>query len=787
MDAREEGLDTPDLYRLLHLHPDAPRELVTEVYLHLRARAARHDAAGRDAPLRELDAAYHVLADPQRRLAYDATRAAPGGQPVPPPPAVRPDYYAALRIAPSADADIVEIAYTIRSRDRRPRAPQDGASLADARRVLANRHRRAAYDAWFAAASLDGHPELAAARADDERIVHAFLSDFGLAAPMDPPADGWIDGVVRDRPEPPAGDGAGLADGAAPRRAARGRTRPAAAPAPVRPVESVGRPDHGLARDVLVTHSILPLRRENGTLELAITRPEDAAVAHALARDVGARARISVEDRRVVQEGLARLYHAEDQREVAWGHAERSPALSARRVLTPGQMIAAALLLAALGAGLVLALVPTLITLVALCTAFYLVSSAYKMFVVLTSLTRPGEVPIDQSEIDALDERALPTYTLLLPLYREANVLQSLLTGIAALDYPADKLDVKLLLEPDDAETLAAVNEADLPSFYHKLIVPRDGPKAKPKALNYGLLHARGEYCTIYDAEDRPEPDQLKKAVIAFRKSSDRVGCIQAKLNFYNRDQNMLTRWFTADYSQWFDLYLPGLTGAGAPIPLGGTSNHFPTALLREIGGWDPYNVTEDADLGIRLARSGWKTAMIDSVTYEEANSRLGNWLRQRSHWIKGYMLTWLVHMRNPLRLWRDLGTHGFLSVQLTVAGSVFGYFANPVFWALIAVWYTVHWSVVQTLYPTPVLYLATLALFVGNCTFVYVAMAGCVKREFYGGVKYALLIPLYWSLMTVSAFHALYQLVRKPHYWEKTVHGLAPEAPGRLSPEAAG
>jgi len=541
----------------------------------------------------------------------------------------------------------------------------------------------------------------------------------------------------------------------------------------------------GLPRDMLIRHSILPVGRENGTLQLVVGRPQDAAVAHELARSVGCRTEIFRADLGTIQQELVRLYRAEDQQEVAWGHAERSPELSAQRVVTPGQKIAGTLLLAILAAGLFLYPLPTLITLVALITTVYLTSTVYKVLVVSVALTRSRELPIDGRELETLDEETLPTYTILLPLYREANVVGALLRGIEALDYPKDKLDVKLLLEADDSETLAVVNQANLPSHYQKLIVPSGGPKAKPKALNYGLLHARGKYCTIYDAEDRPEADQLKKAVIAFQKCPERVGCIQAKLNFYNSDQNLLTQWFTVDYSTRFDIDLPGLTALGAPIPLGGTSNHFPTGLLRELGGWDPFNVTEDADLGIRLARSGWKTAMIDSVTYEEATSSLGNWLRQRSHWIKGYMQTWLVHMRNPLRLWRDLGTHGFLSMQIIIASTFFRHSANPVFWALIAVWYAAEWTPLQSLYPTPLLYAALFVLVAGNFMFLYVGMLACLKRQYYQGVKYALVIPLYWLLTAIAAGHALYQLVFKPHYWEKTMHGLAPEGGAGLNAEA--
>lgn len=722
-----------DPYETLRIDRHAPLPAIATAYRELVATARREveDERWRAAILGELAAAYALLADEKRRARFDAS-AAPGGD-------------SGVGVAAPQANNAASPHGTARADGNGSHAPQrDGrAEMGDA---LATAQDHAA----------NGTPSNGPSDTDAD-LARRFFREFGRAdAPRGPAT---APGVSPTPAAPDAGGGVVTVE-----RPAIDMP-PGAAPA--------SRPEHGLPRAALTQHLILPVRRENGTLELAVTRTEDVARARELARGIGAEPVVRLAERSAIEDGLVRLFWDQDQHEIAHGHAQRAANMSARRTFTAPQVVAAALITAALAASLYFFLIPTLIGLIAACTAFYLGSSAYKMFVIAKCLASPGEVPIEEADIESLDERTLPVYTLLLPLYREANVVDHLLTGIDALDYPREKLDVKLLLEPDDDETRAAIRAAHLPPHYQVLTVPPGGPKSKPKALNYGLLHARGEYCTIYDAEDRPAPDQLKKAVIAFRALGHEIGCVQAKLNFYNPSQNLLTRWFTADYSQWFELYLPGLTSAGAPIPLGGTSNHFPTALLRQLGGWDPYNVTEDADLGIRLARAGLRTAMIDSVTYEEANSRLGNWLRQRSHWIKGYMLTWLVHMRNPARLWRELGTHGFLSIQMTIAASVFGYFANPVFWSLIAAWYALHWGVIETLYPAPVLYLSIVCLFFANFVFVYVAMAGCVRRGFYDGVAYALLIPVYWALMTVSAVNALYQLIVKPHYWEKTRHGL--------------
>lgn len=237
-----------------------------------------------------------------------------------------------------------------------------------------------------------------------------------------------------------------------------------------------------------------------------------------------------------------------------------------------------------------------------------------------------------------MQDADLPTYTVLVPLYREARVVPALLAHLASLDYPASKLEVLLLVEEDDHETLAAVQAAKPPAYFTLLTLPPGQPRTKPKALNVGLLFARGEFLVVYDAEDRPEPDQLKKAVVAFRKGSEHLTCVQAALNYYNREENSLTRLFAMEYAHWFDYLLPGLFQLGLPMPLGGTSNHFRTERLRQLGGWDPFNVTEDADLGLRMAGRGLTVAVLNSTTWEEAPHHLTAWIRQRSRWIKGYM-----------------------------------------------------------------------------------------------------------------------------------------------------
>jgi cellulose synthase/poly-beta-1,6-N-acetylglucosamine synthase-like glycosyltransferase len=358
--------------------------------------------------------------------------------------------------------------------------------------------------------------------------------------------------------------------------------------------------------------------------------------------------------------------------------------------------------------------------------------------------------------------------------YKEANVVARVIENLDRLDYPKEKLDMILLLEEDDEETMAAVRAAHPPATITVIVVPDSQPKTKPKACNVGLAFARGEFLVIYDAEDEPEPDQLKKAVVAFRRGDARLVCVQAALNYWNADENALTRMFTLEYSYWFDYMLPGLDRLNLPIPLGGTSNHFRTAALRRIGGWDPYNVTEDADLGIRVAAVGATVGVINSTTYEEANRAYGNWIRQRSRWIKGYLQTALVHLRDPVGLVRVAGPVKASAFMLLIGGTPLTFLATPPLIALFLVSLLVDPASLEKYFPGWVLYVSVFNLLIGNALMVYLTMMGAFKREAYPLVTWALLNPLYWLLHSIASYKALWQLVVKPHYWEKTTHGLS-------------
>lgn len=453
--------------------------------------------------------------------------------------------------------------------------------------------------------------------------------------------------------------------------------------------------------------------------------------------------------------------------------SRRFPAESAAEGLTPPQMLVLAALLGFIGLGLALHGTATLAALAALATLFFALVTGLRVIACARLLQE--RVPEGQATAGRLPDPALPIYTVLVPLYREAPVLPRLLQALSRLDYPRAKLDIKLIMESGDEDTLAAVAALELPGNFEVVVVPRAGPRTKPKALNYALQFARGDYVAIYDAEDRPEPDQLRRVLAVFAASPPDLGCVQARLNFYNPTDNWLARQFTIEYSALFDGLLPTLDRLGLPIPLGGTSCHFRTVTLRWVGGWDPFNVTEDADLGMRLARRGYGCRVVDSTTYEEAACQLPNWLRQRTRWQKGWLQTYAVHMRHPARLWRELGPWRFLGFQAVVGGIVASALLHPLFYLLMAWQLTAH-----TLFAEPqgTLGWTFWALASANASLGYAAAMGlgliAARRRGLCLARQVALMPVYWLLISLAAYRALVQVLYAPHEWEKTRHGLA-------------
>ncbi len=462
----------------------------------------------------------------------------------------------------------------------------------------------------------------------------------------------------------------------------------------------------------------------------------------------------------------------EFQYEATNGFADRRPQESARRVIDAATTTRATLLLCfALGCCL-LAPRSSLAVLVILASIYFLTVAFIRIVLAIAAQARQKPEP----RLSLSDDQ-LPPITILAPLFREAHALPGLVAAISSLAYPPEKIDVKLLLEACDDETLREAQRLRLDRRFDIVIVPPSYPQTKPKACNYGLACARGDLIVIYDAEDEPEADQLKIAAEIFNASADDLACLQARLNYYNPDENWLTRLFTIEYCLWFDHFLPALDRLGAPVPLGGTSNIFRTEILAEVGGWDPYNVTEDADLGLRLARRGYRTAVIDSTTYEEANCRVGNWMRQRSRWMKGFMQTWLVHYRNSHR--RTRNWRSIISIDFFIGGTVLAALINPFLWTGLVIEYATGFTPLK-IFPDPIRALNILALAAGNLSFIALAAFAPCKRRLSRLSPAALLMPIYWIMMSVAAWRALYQLFNSPSFWEKTDHGLSGEAQAR-------
>lgn len=474
-----------------------------------------------------------------------------------------------------------------------------------------------------------------------------------------------------------------------------------------------------------------------------------------------------------IKNACLRLFRAEIADEAANELWRQNPAMSARITFSRGQKI-----LGAVGALLLLVCavlwpIATAVGALTVTSLVFLAGTSFKFIVAMRGARYDVVERITRAQVHALVDRDLPRYTVLVPVFREANIVGQLIRNLGGIDYPTEKLEVLILIEEEDHETRDAVLTSNPPPHFRIITIPKGQPQTKPRACNVGLYFATGDYLVIYDAEDTPDPDQLKKAVVAFRRGGDAMVCVQASLNYFNDRENVLTRMFTLEYSYWFDYMLAGLDLGDLPIPLGGTSNHFRTSALIELGGWDPYNVTEDADLGIRASALGYRVGVINSTTMEEANTSIPNFIRQRSRWIKGYMQTTLVHARQPIALVRQIGLRRFLSFVLLIAGTPATFLGVIPFYIVTAFTIVFPIDLLTQLFPIWLLWLTLLNFVVGNVIMIYLSMMGPYKRGTFHLVLWALLNPLYWLLHSIAAYKGLWQLLTNPHYWEKTEHGL--------------
>jgi cellulose synthase/poly-beta-1,6-N-acetylglucosamine synthase-like glycosyltransferase len=420
--------------------------------------------------------------------------------------------------------------------------------------------------------------------------------------------------------------------------------------------------------------------------------------------------------------------------------------------------------------------------------ATLLVAALHKAAAVAAFLTRPDPPQADAPSPSLAPSLApplslpeqRPVVSILVPLYREPEVADILIRRLDRLTYPRALLDVLLILEEGDSITRYALSGIALPPWIRVIPVPDGQPRTKPRAMNYALDFCRGDIVGIYDAEDAPDPDQIDRVAARFAQAPPDLVCLQGVLDYYNPRQNWLARCFTIEYASWFRVMMPGMARLGFAIPLGGTTLFFRRSALERLGGWDAHNVTEDADLGFRLARHGYRTEMMPSTTAEEANCHPLPWIRQRSRWLKGYMVTYLVHMRSPRLLLRQLGLWRFIGYQTHFITALSQFLLAPVLWSFWLVLLGLPHPLDGAL-PGPVLMaIARLFLMVEVLTIAtgLLAVSGRAHRHLLFWVP---TLQFYFPLGALAAYKALYELVAAPFYWDKTAHGhsLRPRAPG--------
>ena len=431
---------------------------------------------------------------------------------------------------------------------------------------------------------------------------------------------------------------------------------------------------------------------------------------------------------------------------------------------------------AGVGAGLIFlaAMVPAALAFAVLAwsVATLIVCTGLKLAAVLATLNGHwrGRAPLPAAVPTSIAR--LPVVSIMVPMFREGDIARRLIDRLGRLDYPRELLDIVLVVEAEDELTRSALALQTLPRWMRVVTVPRGPLKTKPRALNFALQFCRGSIIGIYDAEDAPEPAQVHKIVRRFHERGPQVACLQGILDFYNPRRNWLSRCFTMEYATWFRVVLPGMDRMGLAIPLGGTTLFFRREALENVGGWDAHNVTEDADLGLRLARYGYRTELVDTVTEEEANCRAWPWVKQRSRWIKGYAMTYAVLMRDPVLLWRQLGPRQFIGTQILFLGSLSQALLAPFLWTFWLAFFGLWHPMASMIGPYGMTGLASLFvlseainLFAGFC-----ALSGPRHRSL------RLWLPslmLYFPLATFAAYKAFYELLTLPFYWDKTSHGL--------------
>ncbi len=517
----------------------------------------------------------------------------------------------------------------------------------------------------------------------------------------------------------------------------------------------------------------VPLARKGAATLVATGRPERFASIRPELEAAFGPVLMALAPERDVAAAVARAA----DRDLAHRAEQRTPmALSCRTWRPQPAAASIATILIAIGIGGILAPLATLatVTLFAMITLFW--TAVLKGLALASAIRTLRDTPRRAAPPSPAPKAVrLPTITVLVPLLREADITTSLLKRLRRLRYPKELTDIVLLTEADDVTTRAALARTRLPDHMRVLIVPAGTVKTKPRALNYGLSFARGSIVGIWDAEDAPDPDQLHAVAAHFATAAPRVACVQGALDFYNTRSNWLARCFTLEYATWFRAFLPGLQALDVPIPLGGTTLFFRRHALEELGGWDAHNVTEDADLGIRLYRMGYRTEIVETVTREEANCRLVPWIRQRSRWLKGYAMTYAVHMRQPRKLWQEMGPWGFMGFQALFVGTLTQFLLAPV---LLSLWLLSFSGAHPLAGHIPALvgwsYMALVV--VSEAISIGLTFVACRRSERAPLLWWLPMLHVYFPLATLAAYKGVLEMLSRPFYWDKTEHGLHSE-----------
>jgi cellulose synthase/poly-beta-1,6-N-acetylglucosamine synthase-like glycosyltransferase len=535
-----------------------------------------------------------------------------------------------------------------------------------------------------------------------------------------------------------------------------------------------------LPLDATLRFRAVPLADDGTEIVVAVADAPDAELAETL--------RVVYPDRRFgyrvttewdIDRAIAALHRRKVADAAIHGLYFRDQSESAFAVFTVPQYLTVTLLALAVGVGLWYAPLLTLLLVNLPLTAAFLGLALFRTWVAIRGSGGGSSRSISAEEIAAIDARTLPVYTVLVSFHREPHRVEPVLQLLQEIDYPSERLDVILLFEEDDPDSLAAAKAATPNANVRLLVVPGGEPQTRARACNVGLLFARGSYLVVFDPRDRPERDQLKKAALTFRRGPAELVCLQAGAVLANRHQNLLTAWSAVEHAAWFDWLLPGMEALRLAVPLGGTSSHFRTRALRALGGWDPFNVTEDADLGLRAVLHGFRIGILPSITVERVAQRAGDWLRERTRWIKGYLQTALVLSHRPHQLVRRAGWARVAGFTCLVAGTPLLFLIFPVAAALSVVGITARGATAVAAWPAPLFVLPAGLLLVGFALAVAVDVAAALRRREYALAAAALLEPVAWLLCAVAAYRALGQLVSRPYYRERSVGPL-------VSPRAA-